>query len=290
MSLLRSFLLTFSLLSVQTSALAHSLALQDFCKEWSKKLRTVDYQPCLDLDLKVSEQKSVLSRPLVYREFLPANGHQDKLPKGKILFISGIHGDEYTAVSIGYQWMQLLKHHADYSQHHWLFLPLANPDGLLHYKPATRTNANGVDLNRNFPSSDWQQDALQFWRTHYNNNPRRFPGSEAASEPETQWMLYMIERFQPDAIISIHAPYGLLDYDGPEYALPDNIGALKFKSLGTFPGSLGRYAWEDLKIPVMTIELGSAGRMPSNKEMLKMWQDIENWSQGKIKQRQLKDF
>jgi len=40
----------------------------------------------------------------------------------------------------------------------------------------------------------------------------------------------------------------------------------------------------------MTIELGSAGRMPSNKEMLKMWQDIENWSQGKIKQRQLKDF
>ncbi|MDR9498468.1 MAG: DUF2817 domain-containing protein [Hydrogenovibrio sp.] len=253
------------------------------CEEWANKLRTVQKQTCLDFDLHASMRfESSQERPLLYKEVRPGNGQP---PKGRILFIGGIHGDEYAAISITYLWLQELLKERTQPQYHWLFLPLANPDGLFQ-SPATRMNANGVDLNRNFPSPDWKDSALTTWQNHYGGNPRRYPGKEAASEPETQWMVQMIKRFRPDAIISVHAPYGLLDYDGPEHAQPNRIGHLKHRSLGTYPGSLGRYAGEHLNIPVLTLELRSAGRMPTPDEIDQMLKDLESWAAAKIRQQE----
>jgi len=45
--------------------------IQSYCKDLSKKLRTVKYQGCLDLGLKISDTKSVKGRLLTYREFKP---------------------------------------------------------------------------------------------------------------------------------------------------------------------------------------------------------------------------
>ncbi|BBP45211.1 hypothetical protein THMIRHAS_05840 [Thiosulfatimonas sediminis] len=259
-------------------------SVSQFCTEWSKKLRTIKYDGCMKLDLKSADVRSPEKRLLTYREYLPSkiNG-QTVPPKGKILFISGIHGDEYSAISITYLWMQAMQNNQNPRNHHWLFLPLTNPDGLFRSDPATRQNANGVDLNRNFPSPDWEHSALEFWERYYSKNVRRYPGPSAASEIETKWMVKTIERFQPDAIISVHAPYGLLDYDGPEHAVPTKIGILTHRELGTFPGSLGRYAGEHLHIPVLTLELRSAGTMPKESEIVQMWQDIEKWSNEKIR-------
>ncbi|QBZ83780.1 murein peptide amidase A [Hydrogenovibrio crunogenus] len=255
--------------------------IQDFCKDLSKKLRTVKYQKCLELGLNESHlYQSTEKRPLTYREVLPSSSMP---PKGRILFIGGIHGDEYAAISLTYLWLQTLLKQGTETGYHWLFLPLANPDGLFK-NPATRPNANSVDLNRNFPSPDWDELALRTWKNHYHRNKRRYPGPFANSEPETQWLVELIERFQPNAIISIHAPYGLLDYDGPEHAQPNKIGHLKHRALGTYPGSLGRYAGEHLNIPVLTLELKSAGRMPKDSEIQHMLQDLENWVAEKIKQ------
>jgi hypothetical protein len=259
-------------------------SIEVFCSQWSKKLRTVKYDGCLDLHLKIADTRSSEKRLLTYKEFVPTehNGEATR-PKGKILFISGIHGDEYSAISITYLWMLAMQNNTNVRNHHWLFLPLTNPDGLFRSDPATRQNANGVDLNRNFPSPDWDDSALDFWEHYYRKNERRYPGPSAASEIETQWMVKTIERFQPDAIISVHAPYGLLDYDGPEHAVPSKIGVLDYRELGTFPGSLGRYAGEYLDIPVLTLELRSAGAMPKEKDIVQMWQDIEKWSNEKIR-------
>lgn len=233
---------------------------------------------------------SVENRLLTYREYTPSNTASiPLLPKGRILLISGIHGDEYSGISITYLWMMSMLKHTQNTRHHWLFLPLANPDGLFRSNPATRENARGVDLNRNFPSPDWDELALKYWDNYYRKNKRRYPGPTAGSEPENRWLVETIERFKPDAIISIHAPYGLLDYDGPEHAIPNKIGQLKHKELGTYPGSLGRYAGEYLNIPVLTLELASAGRMPNEDEIFQMWQDIEKWSQTKIEHKEI-DF
>ncbi|WP_228766896.1 MULTISPECIES: M14 family zinc carboxypeptidase [Thiomicrorhabdus] len=244
-------------------------------------MRTVKYQGCMNFDLKTAELRSKENRLLTYREFKP-DDPSNPAHNGRILFISGIHGDEYTAISITYLWMQAMLKHQYRSSQHWLFMPLANPDGLLGKNPATRMNANGVDLNRNFPSPDWDRWALKYWKHRYAKNPRRYPGPSAASENETKWMVEVIKKFRPDAIISVHAPYGLLDYDGPEYATPNKIGILKHRELGTFPGSLGRYAGEYLEIPVLTLELRAANSMPGEAEIVQMWQDIENWVQKQM--------
>lgn len=259
--------------------------IDQFCQDWSKKLRTVEYEVCKRFDLIANHHKSVHGLPLLHREFTPVDG---KRPKARVLAIGGVHGDEYSAISISYLWMKTMLNNPQDVDHHWLFLPLANPDGLF-VQPATRQNANGVDLNRNFPTSDWEEKAVRFWHSFYAANPRRNPGTGPASEPETQWQVSVIKAFQPDAIISIHAPYGLLDYDGPDFVRPDKVGHLRLHQLGTFPGSLGRYAGEELNIPVLTIELDSAGRLPNEEEIKQIWHDMGIWIDGKLKPTEL-DF
>ncbi|MDP2285575.1 MAG: M14 family zinc carboxypeptidase, partial [Pseudohongiella sp.] len=199
-------------------------------------------------------------------------------PVSRILIMGGIHGDEYSSISIMFKWMNLLASNQD-SDFHWRFLPLANPDGLLDGE-ATRQNANGVDLNRNFPSGDWERTALESWRVTTGSNPRRFPGHSPASEPETQWILQQIEEFKPVVIVSVHAPHALLDFDGPVEA-PHKIGHLHLHQLGVYPGSLGNYGGLDLGIPVITLELPSAGIMPSKAEIENMWVDLNNWLNDK---------
>jgi len=81
----------------------------------------------------------------------------------------------------------------------------------------------------------------------------------------------------------VHAPYGIVNYDGPQRP-PKRLGRLRLKQLGTCPGSLGRYAGVHKNIPVVTIELGSAGRMPSQKEVSHIWMDLVQWMKVTSKQ------
>ena len=47
--------------------------------------------------------------------------------------------------------------------------------------------------------------------------------------------------------------------------------------MGTYPGSLGRYAGIHLGLPVITIELPSASIMPSRDDQRRMWVDLVSW-------------
>jgi protein MpaA len=77
----------------------------------------------------------------------------------------------------------------------WVVVPIANPDGL---KQHSRTNMRGVDLNRNFPTAQWDADAIHNWETRLKKDPRRYPGPQAASEVETACLLSLFEKFKPD--------------------------------------------------------------------------------------------
>ena len=85
-----------------------------------------------------------------------------------------------------------------------------------------------------------------------------------------------IDEFDPDVIISLHAPYHLVDYDGPPSA-PEMLGTLHLHRLGVYPGSLGNYAGIDMQKPIVTVELASAGIMPAKREIDRMWLDLVQW-------------
>jgi len=137
-------------------------------------------------------------------------------------------------------------------------------------------NENNVDLNRNFPMHDWENSAIKHWVDVTSSNPRRYPGEKPLSEPETTWLVEHINRYDPDVIVAVHAPHGVVDYDGPRNG-PYKLGRLYLNLLGTYPGSLGNYAGIQRKIPVVTIELPYAGIMPTSKEISSIWRDMVKW-------------
>lgn len=252
--------------------------IEQACERISKRLASVSMKSCLAANLTATGCHSVQEFPILVSTFLPIEG---KKPQGRILLIGGTHGDELTSVSMTFRWIEKLnKFHS--GLFNWRLIPMMNPDGVLNRK-AQRTNYNGVDLNRNLPSENWENTALKYWETKVGKNPRRYPGTKSASEPETQWLLDEISSFKPDAIISIHAPYGVVDFDSLLLnTAPKSLGKLHLNLLGTYPGSLGNYAGMNLNIPVITLELPNAWEMPSQKDSTKIWEDIVQWLKKNI--------
>lgn len=249
---------------------AHDLVSKE-CRRIGAKLGSVSYKFCMDRDLQPSGGFSVDGAPIMIKEYPPLKG---RTPLGRVLLIGGFHGDEYSSVSIVFKWMQILdKFHS--GLFHWHIVPLLNPDGLLR-DHSQRPNADGVDLNRNFPMPDWREATQNYWIKTTHKSPRHYPGPAPLSEPESSWLVHEIDAFDPDVIVSVHAPYGLVDYDGPKDA-PHKLGRLYLNLLGTYPGSLGNYAGVQKQIPVVTIELPYAGIMPTPEEISQIWKDLVKW-------------
>ncbi len=248
----------------------------DECERISGKLASVTFEECMAASLQQAEGYSSLGSPILFKEYPPVAGRR---PLGRVLLIGGIHGDEYSSVSIVFKWMATLdKYHT--GLFHWRILPLLNPDGLLRRK-SQRMNANGVDLNRNFPMPDWENATRDYWDNVTKQNPRRFPGNGELSESETQLLVEEINQFNPDVIVAVHAPHGIVDYDGPKDG-PYKLGRLYLNLLGTYPGSLGNFAGVQMKIPVVTIELPYAGIMPKPAEVAHIWRDLVSWLRKNI--------
>lgn len=248
------------------------------CMQIAIRLASVYTSDCKYANgLKVTEALSVERRPILAKTYPPL---PPRKPRARVMLLGGIHADELSSISIVFKWMRILnKYHS--GLFHWRVIPALNPDGLLR-KKAQRMNANGVDLNRNFPTPDWKQRALNdYWVRRTDRNPRRYPGPEPLSEPESLWLAKEIERFQPDVIVSVHAPYGVIDFDGPPHG-PHKLGRLHLNLLGTYPGSLGNYAGVHKNIPVVTIELKYAGIMPKQREVLRIWVDLVRWIKRNI--------
>lgn len=243
------------------------------CAQLGDRIKGLDPQQCRLSGLGLASAKSAQNRPLLTRDFAPAVMPRSGAPK-RVLLIGGIHGDELSSVSVVFQWIEQLKGDR-FQSYQWRVLPCTNPDGLFA-KPSRRVNARGVDLNRNFPSPDWDGRALGYWKDKTKSDPRRYPGPQAGSEPETRWIVEQIKGFKPDAIVTVHAPYGLLDFDGPRDP-PKKLGYLRLQPLGIYPGSLGDYAGVSLKLPVITLELPQAETSPSATQSNRIWADLLVW-------------
>lgn len=240
------------------------------CQLLGQRLASVKSEACEKAGL-VPVAVSRQGRAVLFRDYPAVAGTAPM----RVLLMGGIHGDELSSVSTVFQWMQRQIERETGRSIHWHVVPCLNLDGLLA-RPARRTNGRGVDINRNFATPDWTELAHDYWERKTRKDPRRYPGPAAASEPETVWVQDEIARFAPHAIVQVHAPYGVLDYDGPRTP-PRNLGFLDLKDLGTYPGSLGNYAGEFHRIPTLTLELPNATSIPTATQSAKIWDDLLRW-------------
>jgi murein peptide amidase A len=249
-----------------------NIASSDPCLEFVARLPNVKLPLCHAAGLRPTVGRSVQGRALYARDIVAPDS------KIRVMVIGAIHGDELSSAAVALHWIQNALQTP--SNAHWRFVPALNPDGLMK-RPATRMNANGVDLNRNFPTPNWTRDAKIYWEQRTKKDPRRWPGPNPLSEPESRYLHDEIQRFQPDIVVSIHAPYGVLDFDGPSVP-PDRLGRLYLDQVGIYPGSLGNYGGVQKGMPVVTVELPSAFRTPLDAEMRQMWLDLLRWMSERV--------
>jgi protein MpaA len=163
----------------------------------------------------------------------------------RALVVGCIHGNECAGIAVA---NRLARTPGPGNVDLWI-LPNLNPDGAA---AGTRTNARGVDLNRNFP---WRWRQLE---GTYDS------GQAPLSERETRIAHRLIERLRPSVSIWFHQHLDLVDDSGGSTALERRFAAiagLRVAPLAREPGSAT--TWENHCFPrgsafVVELPAGSA--------------------------------
>lgn len=169
----------------------------------------------------------------------------------QLLVFAAIHGEEPETT---YALSRALRQLAEPLEHCAVVLA-ANPDGITR---GTRGNARGVDLNRNFPSKDWQASPVTHRSTIEDRSDILLTTGEApASEPETRALLALIDALRPRAVVALHAPLACID-DANDSALGRRLsqrtGMPLVRDVGyPTPGSFGSWG-SDNGVSVVTYE------------------------------------
>ncbi len=171
-----------------------------------------------------------------------------------VLIVGVVHGDEPQGK---YLIEEYLKSQSNMkSGRGVMFIPCLNPDGL---QLGRRTNANNVDINRNFPTKNWGKNEGDN-ATCDDETTNYFGGKSAGGEIETRFLIDTIKKYSPSLVMTIHAPYKVVNYDGPAKDVAEMISnIIKYPveaSIGyPTPGSFGTWAGVERNIPTITLEV-----------------------------------
>lgn len=200
-----------------------------------------------------------------------------------VLYTGAIHGNEISTKYLMDRWIQELEAKARSIPKHLsvVVVPVINPDGLA---AGGRTNANNVDLNRNFATTDWQKDI-----TTVNNQPFADGGGKAPmSESETKAIASLAQRLQPKVILSYHSIGGVVAANqagasttlAATYARLSGYGNVTGQSGATFEYTISGTAddWYAQKLGVASIlvELGSQTYSQFERNRAAMWAMIHS--------------
>jgi len=164
----------------------------------------------------------------------PINAYSFGTGEAKYLIVAGIHGGyEGNTVDLANQLMVYISNHPDIVPGGAVLfmIPDMNPDAVARGRNSdARVNANGVDLNRNFPSNNWVPD----W-DHDNcwNDRPTTGGAYAGSEPETRAVMNFIGSHRIKGMISYHsAALGVFPGGNPWQAASEELAAQLARATG----------------------------------------------------------
>jgi protein MpaA len=153
-------------------------------------------------------------RPIMAERFGTVGGR-------RVLVIGVIHGDEDAGVAIV---DDLRANPVPDGVELWLVESM-NPDGQASQE---RGNANGVDLNRNFPYK---------WGPIGEPGDSQYAGTGPASEPETQALVNFMTQLQPDITIWYHQDLFVVNpSDGREGRVRERYAQLTGLPMGQITG------------------------------------------------------
>ncbi len=173
------------------------------------------------------------------------NNAGSETPKN-VLVIGVVHGDEPQGEFLINKYLE--NNHNSKRKNNLFYIPRLNSKD-------TRKNKNGIDPNRNFPTKNWKL-------LPYNDD--YFGGFKPLSEEETKFVVNLMDKNRFDAVITIHSPYKIVNYDGENnpatLPLAKRISSITGypvqKDIGyPTPGSFGTYAGVERNIPTITIEV-----------------------------------
>ena len=185
------------------------------------------------------------------------------------LVVAGIHGGyEGNTVDLANHLLLYLHQHPEAvpSGATLYIIPDMNPDAVARGRNAgARVNANGVDLNRNFPTHNWvtDWDHANCWNDHPTTG-----GVSPGSEPETRAVVRFIYGHRIHALISYHAAAlgvfpGGTPWQPASERLADALGAVTgypYPPLDigcTYTGTLADWAVENGVAAAVDMELAN---------------------------------
>jgi protein MpaA len=119
------------------------------------------------------------------------------------LVVGVIHGTEPAGLAV----VSRLRHVPLPAGVHLWLVPTLNPDGLA---AGTRQNAQGVDLNRNWPTA---------WAPNGRPGDGSYSGPRPMSEPENRAMRAFVLRVKPSLTIWYHQPLAVVYGSDPHIAV-----------------------------------------------------------------------
>ena len=143
---------------------------------------------------------SVQGRPLVVN-----HRRGSATASRRILAVGVIHGDERAGKLVTAR-LATMDLPADLDLY---WVDSINPDGEVFGRPPDdpvgQKNAHGVNLNRNFPTADWNRDSF------YGISSKFYAGPSAGSEPETKAAMALLSQIRPQATVWYHMPLNTVD-------------------------------------------------------------------------------
>jgi len=230
---------------------------------WSYKFRARCYTT-------FSIGTSVLGRPMTAYQF----GSGSSL----VLYIGATHGNESNTAAMLNDWIAALKASPDKvpANRTIVVIPQINPDGVA---ANTRINAHNIDLNRNFPSNNWQQTVTEPGGASTNDG-----GPSPLSEPESQALAAYVQRVHPRFVLTYHSAAGVVEANdagdsdslAATYASKAKYQAIPTYAIGnTFDysttGAFEDWLHDKLGWPAFVVELTSKTADEFSRNQAAMW-------------------